>query len=353
MVIPDTVLEAFRFSETPIATPTTSGLINRSWSLRTAAGGPLGVLQWLNTAIFDAALHDNIEAVTGHLASRGVATPRLVRTVDGALFHRDASGDIWRALTFVGDRTVDKLADPADAAEAGALVARFHTALADFDTPMRPIWSAALRAGGTRDRFHDTAAYMAALQASVDAHQRHRLYDATAALAEQILTAYQAIPTPSDLPTRLVHGDLKISNVRFTGPRAVALIDLDTLGYGTLDAELGDALRSWCNPSAEDSLEPKFDLDLLTAALRGYATAGTVTEAEWASILPGIERITLELASRFARDAVEESYFGYDPKFGTRGDHNLLRARGQLALARAVHAAAPEAWGRIAQLPGR
>ena len=54
--------------------------------------------------------------------------------------------------------------------------------------------------------------------------------------------------------------------------------------------------------------------------------------------MPGLERIALELAARFARDALEESYFGFDPAFGGRGEHNLLRARGQAALARSVAA---------------
>jgi Ser/Thr protein kinase RdoA (MazF antagonist) len=270
-----------------------------------------------------------------------------VRTAEGGLFHRDEDGGVWRILTFTGDRTVEKLADPEDAQQAGRLVARFHAALADFRAPMRPIWSPALRSGGTRDRFHDTGAYMAAMADTVPRWPSHRLYRDISELSQAILADFRALPAGGDLPIRLVHGDLKISNVRFEGKRAVSLIDLDTLGYGTLDAELGDAFRSWCNPSAEDSLEPRFDLDLLEAGLSGYAEAGSATDAEWASILPGIQRITLELASRFARDALEESYFGFNPRYGGRGEHNLLRARGQLALARAIREAAPEAERRL------
>ena len=56
-----------------------------------------------------------------------------------------------------------------------------------------------------------------------------------------------------------------------------------------------------------------------------------------ASVVPGVERITLNLAARFAADALEESYFGWDPGKGGRGEHNLLRARGQAALLRSIH----------------
>lgn len=350
MQVPPAVLAAWSWASPPIPTPTDSGLINRSWILRDR-DGIAGVLQWLNTGIFDPALHENIEAVTSHLADRGVATPRLVRTKDGGLFHADGD-EVWRVLTFVGDRTVAKLSDPADARSAGALVGRFHAALADFSGTLRPIWSPALRAGGTRDRFHDTDAYMAALEGTLSGFRDHRLYADVADLGARILEDYRALPRGGDLPRRLVHGDLKISNVRFVGKDAIALIDLDTLGWGTLDAELGDALRSWCNPSAEDSLEPRFDLDLLEAGLSGYAETGTATDAEWAAIVPGIQRITLELATRFARDALEESYFGFDPRYGGRGEHNLLRARGQHALARAVRDAGEEAGRRIRGVRG-
>src|SRR5262249_28141674 len=81
------------------------------------------------------------------------------------------------------------------------------------------------------------------------------------------------------------------------------------------------------------------DVDLFEAAMIGYAggaPAGSVSEAEWASIVPSIDRIASELASRFAWDALAEQYFGWDPKYGGRGEHNLVRARGQVRLAESL-----------------
>ena len=152
---------------------------------------------------------------------------------------------------------------------------------------------------------------------------------------------------------RIIHGDLKASNVRFEGDRAVALIDLDTLQHGTLETELGDALRSWCNQATEDELEARLDLAVFEAAMTGYATAmrrgPPLLEAEWRSIVPGWLRITTELASRFLNDALEERYFSWDRRFGSRGEHNLVRARGQVALARAIVDRFDEAEEALAQ----
>lgn len=331
MLDPDKALAEWSWKSPVRPVPAPSGLINRTWVVWSESG-PQAVLQWLNTSIFRPEVHEDIDAVTSHVAERGLLTPRLVRTRAGRLWHTDDDGQVWRCLTHLGDRTIEKVSDAADAMAAAMLVGRFHTAVGDLDWQFHSLRG-----------FHDTQARMNDLAAAVPRHTQHRLHDEVARLADAILDDWRRFDSPTDLPRRIVHGDLKISNVRFAGREAVALIDLDTLGYGTLDAELGDALRSWCNPSSEDSAHPAFALDIFEAAMQGYACTGSATEGEWQAILPGVERIALELASRFAKDALEESYFGFDPKFGGRGEHNLVRASGQYALARAVRTARREA----------
>ncbi len=62
---------------------------------------------------------------------------------------------------------------------------------------------------------------------------------------------------------------------------------------------------------------------------------GGLAPGERESLALGLERIALELAARFATDALEERYFAWDPaRFASRGEHDLLRARGQLSLYR-------------------
>jgi aminoglycoside phosphotransferase (APT) family kinase protein len=143
---------------------------------------------------------------------------------------------------------------------------------------------------------------------------------------------------------RHVHGDLKISNLLFrTRPiRGVALVDLDTLGIGTMAFELGDAMRSWCNPHGEDAADVQFELPIFAAAIAGFRSEADdlVTRDEKVAIVTGLQTVCIELAARFASDAFEDRYFGWDPtRFASRRAHNLVRARGQLALGRQVTAA--------------
>jgi hypothetical protein len=123
--------------------------------------------------------------------------------------------------------------------------------------------------------------------------------------------------------------------------RALCLIDLDTLSRMTIAYEMGDALRSWCNPAGEDTTDTSFDLGRFGAAVRGYAAGlgGLLTRPEIDALAGGLETVCVELAARFCVDAFEDRYFGWNPdRFTSRRHHNIVRARGQLVLARAVAA---------------
>lgn len=320
---PALVLPHFGITPAQI-TPITTGLIHRTYRVDTSR--ERFALQCVSP-IFAREVHDDIEAVTTHLASKGVLTPRLVRTTDGALSHLEGT-EVWRVLTWLDGTTKPKVGSADDARTAAALLARFHAALTDLDHVFK-----ARRLG-----VHDTARHLSVLQAALEEHGDHRLYADLAPLAREILTRATPLLDLSSLPDRIVHGDPKITNVLFDDAgQARALVDLDTIAPMKLPHELGDALRSWSNPSGEDALQVTFDAAVFQAALEGYAAhrPADLTRAELESLAPGTRLIILELAARFAADALNERYFGWDStRFATRGDHNLLRARAQLLLAR-------------------
>lgn len=308
--------------------------INSTFVIERPPSEPL-VLQRLHP-VFGAQVHIDIEAVTAHLARKGLDTPRLVRTLSGDLWMLDASSPeqhVWRALSYVDGVTLHHTREAATLESAAALLGTFQRSLTDLEHRFvheRPL--------------HDTRRHLANLQqalrserAAADAEARE--------LGATILGLSQGVRLDFEaLPKRIIHGDPKLSNLLFyrgEPARARCLIDLDTVGRGHVAYELGDALRSWCNPGGEDTVTPRIELESFAAVMRGFARTcpEALTAAELLSAIDGFGTVSLELASRFAADAINDSYFGWDAsRFSSRRDHNLVRARGQLALSSAVRA---------------
>jgi len=311
--------------------PLGRGLINDTFAV-TADDGAAYVLQRVHP-VFDPRIHYNIEAVTEHLARHGMLTPRLVHAGVCPWVERD--GAPWRLMTRVAGVSIDVVSDPQQAHAAAELLGRFHSALDDLEHTFE----------GLRTGVHDTPAHLRGLTEAVAEHPDHRLAGAVGRLAEAITAGADQLPPLTGLPLRPVHGDPKLNNVLFEaaeGPgarRARCWIDLDTVAPMPLAVELGDAWRSWCNPRGEDAAEARFDLEIFEASWRGYRAGCSLplTAAEHASLLHGVEWITLELAARFAADALRERYFGWDrSRFPAAGEHNLERAQGQWSLHQAV-----------------
>ena len=318
--------------------PLGNGLINRTFIARDRHG-TRRVLQQVNP-MFPPAVNEDVAAVTAHLAARAVATPLLVHTDDGRLCV-PAEGGAWRVLTLMQGRVLDALANPAQAREAGRLLAVFHRALADLDHDFRHV----------RPPVHEPARHLGDLATALEAHRGHRLHPVAAALADEILAAADALPPLPTTPLRVVHGDPKISNLVFAAveDRAVCMLDLDTVGRMALPFELGDAFRSWCNVASEDDPRGRFSAVLFAASAAGYgaAAADWLDEVEAGAALNATATIQVELAARFCADIVNENYFGWNPAaFASRGEHNLARARGQLN----VHRSLVAQWGLLEDL---
>lgn len=330
MTLPEAVREAFAIDADARVSPIDVGLINSTYRVERATAVPRTIILQRLHPVFRGEVNLDFDAITAHLARKGVQTPRLVPTTSGALWLATGEG-VWRAQTFLDGRIVSVVCEPRVARAAGAAVGRFHAAVADLEHTFH----------FTRPGAHDTAQHLARLRTQLVAYAQHPRIAAIRPVAEHILA--HVLPVLPALPVRIIHGDLKLTNVLFDESltRAIALLDLDTLAHGTVTVELGDALRSWANPAGESAAHARVELDIVEAALRGYAEfAGELlTEAEKRALPAGLETIALELACRFCTDALEEHYFGWDAQhYASRGEHNLARARAQLALAQSVSA---------------
>ncbi len=326
---PQAVLAAYGLQSAAVS-PLGKGLINRTF-LVSAPDGRCFVLQQVN-ALFPPSINEDIDVVTRHIAAKGLSTPRLLRTGGGGL-HVDRAGETWRLLTRIDGVAHEVLQNTRQAAAAGAMLARFHHAVADLQHEFH----------APRPGVHDTAKHLAALREALSEHKNHPQFARIAGLGDEILAAAERLPELPVTAPRIVHGDPKISNFIFApdSDQAICLVDLDTITRMPLSLELGDAFRSWCNPAGEDAESGMFSPDIFRAAVNGYldVASGWILPQEAGAIVAAIQTILIELAARFCADALDESYFGWDPeRFPTRSEHNRVRAAGQLAVARSLAA---------------
>ena len=332
------VLERYGLENATVK-PVSVGLINLTYEVENSSAHY--ILQRVNP-IFPAEIHADIAVVTETLAQRGLATPRLLPNESGELCSM-VDGEIWRLLSHVDGRTLEVITEPAQASAAAAVLARFHGALWELNHLFQ-----------IRPSVRDTAGHLKELAGALQAHHTHARYREAASLAKKISrfsTGLRPLPIVAE---RIAHGDPKISNVIFEHDSnvAICLVDLDTLGPMALPLELGDAVRSWCNPYGEDSKLSFFSVEIFKAVIEGYASyaPADMERAEWQAIATGTETIFTELAARFCADALNECYFGWDAnRFESRSEHNLVRATGQLAAAVSLRAQRQDAAAVIAR----
>ena len=276
----------------------------------------------------------NMVRVTDHLAAR---TPgprhavRLRRAENGRPYVLDAGGAPWRTLDFIeGARTVARFDGPAQAREAAATAARLVADLAGLAPPLPEVIP----------RFHDVVRRVDVLAGAAAADTAGRAeecrgeVDAVLARAG-VAHAVAAARADGRLPERTVHNDAKTENLLFddaTGA-GLCLVDLDTVGPGTVLFDAGDLVRSGAARLPEDGSAAGegtavVDHDVVDAILAGYAGAGFLTATEVELLPLAGPLMALEAAARFLTDHLQGDVY-----FKVEGPgHNLRRARNQLRI---------------------
>lgn len=258
--------------------------------------------------------------------------PEIVPARDGSDFVIDESGDFWRALDYIEDATgFETILLPSQADEVGAGLGRFHALVADL---------APERMHATRPGFHQTPLYYSKFLESVARVKRadsvafDGCVDFARARAGDTAVLENARKNGTLLP-RVIHGDPKLNNFLFSADtgRVVSLIDLDTVQPGLVHYDIGDCLRSVCNPAGESPQridDVRFDLDICQALLKHYLAEARafLTAQDMAHLYDAIRLIPFELGLRFLTDHINgDVYFKTD----WRG-HNLHRAQAQFHL---------------------
>ena len=293
------------------------------------------VHQRLNASVFTDVdlLMANFARVTGHLAARAPGPRRAVRlrpAVDGRPYGLDDAGAPWRTLELIdGARTFARFEGPAHAAEGAAVAARLVEDLSDLAPPLPEVIPG----------FHDVVRRLEALEEARAADAVGRAGecgDLVDAVLSHAGVAHDVAAAGADgrLPERTIHNDTKTENILFdeaTG-EGLCLVDLDTVGPGTVLFDVGDLVRSGATALPEDG-DPyalTVDHDLVAAVLDAYSLAGAdfLTASE-VDLLPRAGPLmALESAARFLTDHLQgDVYFRIEEP-----GHNLRRSRNQLRL---------------------
>ena len=315
------------------------GNVNRTYKvnfLRPDGTEKSFLVQNVNTYAFrnPVGLMDNIDKVTEHIRRKkpGQVALHFHHTADRKTYVADGD-NFWRMTNYVPSVTYSVVQDLAIVRNAGKAFGEFQMDLADFDSSQLI---------ETIPDFHNTRKRYESLWQAVREDPAGRVsqvrqeLDWLKSVEEQacVLTDLQAT---GELPLRVTHNDTKINNVLFSPEdnSAIVVIDLDTVMPGLLGHDFGDAIRFAGNYVEEDC--PDYDragvnLEVFRAFTDGFLsmTAPSMTEKEVQTLAMSCFALTAELCVRFLDDYIRgDLYFKIKSP-----DHNLVRTRCQIALAK-------------------
>jgi len=304
------------------------------------------VLQRINTTVFrqPQLIMKNMRILSEHVLRRLQKTaldrrweiPRVLLTKDMQDYCCDSDQSFWRAVSFIDhSESFDRLQNVDQAREVGYALGMFHHLICDL--PPETL-------ADTLEGFHITPLYLqtyekvlAKTRQSLSPEVSHCLqFVSDRAVWAQVL---EQAKLQGKLPLRLMHGDPKVNNVMFdreTG-QAVSVVDLDTVKPGLVHYDVGDCLRSGCNPAGEETEQWEavyFDPDLCRSILQGYLSVATdfLTENDYAYLFDAIRLIAFELGLRFFTD-----YLAGNVYFKVKHpEHNLARALVQFRLTESI-----------------
>jgi Ser/Thr protein kinase RdoA (MazF antagonist) len=306
------------------------------------------ILQRINTHVFKQPhlIIQNLQTYTAHVDKKLAIksddehpwdVPHIRRTDQGEDYFIDQENSFWRAISFVNHSTsYETVQSTNHAREAGYALGRFHSLVSDLDVE---------KMHDTLVGFHIMPHYLRqydevmarGLQGSDSAEVRygHRMITERRDWASVLEDARES----GALSVRTIHGDPKINNIMisdFTG-QAISVIDLDTVKPGLVHYDIGDCLRSSCNPLGEDTLDfdqVHFETDLARAILEGYLSVADqiLTEKDYFYIFDAIRLIAFEMGVRFFQD-----YLAGNVYFKVKHpEHSLERAIVQFKLTESI-----------------
>ena len=315
------------------------GNVNRTYKVNfmLPEGKPKSFLvQNVNTYAFrnPVGLMDNIDKVTEHIRAKkpGQLALHFHHTADRKTYVEDGE-NFWRMTNYVPSVTFNAVTDLDIVRNAGAAFGEFQMDLSDFDIDQLI---------ETIPGFHNTRQRYANFRKAVEEDKAGRAAEVREEIefllsVENLACRLTDLQKAGDLPLRVTHNDTKINNVLFHPETndAMIVIDLDTVMPGLMGHDFGDAIRFAANFVEEDCRDLHkvgVNLEVFKAFAEGFLsrTANTMTDTELDTLALSAFVLTTEVATRFLAD-----YLDGDLYFNIKcPDHNLIRTRCQIALAK-------------------
>jgi hypothetical protein len=258
---------------------------------------------------------------------------RKTYVVDGSNF--------WRMTNYVHSVTFNSVTDLNIIRNAGKAFGEFQMDLHDFDI------SELIE---TIPGFHNTRQRYEKFIQSVQENKAGRASEVQEEIdflmsVQDLACKLTDLQMAGQLPLRVTHNDTKINNVLFHPETndAMIVVDLDTVMPGLMGHDFGDAIRFAANFVEEDCRELDqvgVNLEVFRAFAEGFLsmTAKTMTDMEVETLALSSFVLTAELATRFLADYLDgDLYFKINAP-----DHNLVRTRCQIALAKDMLRKMPE-----------
>lgn len=294
------------------------------------------LVQNLNTYVFKNPVQvmENIDKVTEHIRAKhpDQITLHFHHTKDRKTYLEDGK-DFWRMCNFIPSTTYNVAENLDIVRNAGRAFGSFQMDLADFDS--NALFETIPDFHNTVKRFEDLAATVAADPCGKVQEVRPEL-EYLNSVKEQACSLTE-LWKAGKLPLRVTHNDTKFNNVLFnvSGDAALVVVDLDTVMPGLVGHDFGDAIRFAANFVQEDCPDLEnvgVNMDVFRAFTEGFLekTVNALTPMEIDTLALSSFVLTVELAVRFLDDYIQGSpYFKI-----CYPEHNLVRARCQIALAK-------------------
>jgi len=315
------------------------GNVNRTYKVNfmLPEGKPKSFLvQNVNTYAFrnPVGLMNNIDQVTEHIRAKkpGQLALHFHHTADRRTYVEDGS-NFWRMTNYVPSVTFNAVSDLDIIRNAGKAFGEFQMDLADFEINQLI---------ETIPGFHNTRQRYENFIQSVQENKAGRAAEVQEEIdfllsVQDLACTLTDLQMAGQLPLRVTHNDTKINNVLFHPETSDAMIvvDLDTVMPGLMGHDFGDAIRFAANFVEEDCPDAEkagVNLEIFRAFAEGFLskTAKTMTDKEVETLALSCFVLTAELATRFLAD-----YLDGDLYFNIKSpDHNLVRTRCQIALAK-------------------